>query len=207
MGSVIVVGSFYEQTLELVWTEDANDNWKNEKEQKSVLLDKAGWYFEVEFHDVNGDGAKDLLATTWSRRDDNGRLIAYELQANDWRQTTNWHRHDLYTRFPRFLMTGFGSPGGFSTNVLGQSDSGKEVIWTSGDDDGKIYQHTPVSEESGIWRYNTKTIYETNSEIEFSSLTGATIGEVTSGDLNADGKTDIFVSNYFLKQILVLEQV
>ena len=44
------------------------------------MLDKAGWYFEVEFHDVNGDGTKDLLATTWSRRDDNGRLIAYELQ-------------------------------------------------------------------------------------------------------------------------------
>ena len=35
---VIAVGSFYGQELTLVWSEDANDNWKNEAAQKSVVL-------------------------------------------------------------------------------------------------------------------------------------------------------------------------
>ena len=99
MQTVIAVGSFYAQRLELVWSEDPNvsyylyyrkslityaynlwvlnflpkkdyvtqtmweyycnyiqDNWKNTDLQKSVLIDTAGWYFDVHFHDMTMNG-------------------------------------------------------------------------------------------------------------------------------------------------------
>ncbi len=74
-------------------------------------------YFEVEFHDVNGDGKKEMLTTTWSRSDENGALFTYSINSADWRNPDSWFRHDIYTRFPRFLNAGFGSPGGFATGV------------------------------------------------------------------------------------------
>jgi hypothetical protein len=75
-------------------------------------------YFEVEFHDVNGDGKKEMLTTTWSRSSENGALFTYSINAADWRNPDSWFRHDIYTRFPRFLNAGFGSPGGFSSGVI-----------------------------------------------------------------------------------------
>jgi len=36
--------------------------------------------------------------------------------------------------------------------------------------------------------------------------TGATIGEISAVDVNSDGKTDIIIPNYTLKQIILLEQ-
>ena len=32
------------------------DNWKNTDLQKSVLIDTAGWYFDVHFHDMTMNG-------------------------------------------------------------------------------------------------------------------------------------------------------
>lgn len=115
--NVIVVGSFYSSKLELVWTDDTSDNWNNAALQKSVEIDTAGWYFDVHFHDVNGDGKLDIMASTWSRSEENGQTIAYELNGLDWREPTSWLRHNIFQRFPRFLNAGFGSPGGFTFGV------------------------------------------------------------------------------------------
>ena len=79
--TVIAVGAFYAQRLELVWTEDPNvsqnltvvqfnesiypiqDNWKNTDLQKSVLIDTAGWYFDVHFHDMTMNGKASVKMT------------------------------------------------------------------------------------------------------------------------------------------------
>ena len=115
--TVIAVGGFYSQTLELVWTEDPNGNWKNEAAQKSVLIDEAGWYFDVHFHDLNQDQTLDMMATTWSRTGELGQSMGYALNAVDWREPASWLKHSIFSRFPQFLNAGFGSPGGFSIAV------------------------------------------------------------------------------------------
>ena len=51
---------------------------------------KAGWYFEVEFHDVNKNGKVDILTTTWSRSEEFGQTIGYELNARDWKNPESW---------------------------------------------------------------------------------------------------------------------
>lgn len=114
---VIAVGSFYGQELTLVWSEDPNDNWKNEAMQKSVTIDTAGWYFDVEFHDINKNRDLDLFASTWSRSGENGKTIAYERIGTDWRKPESWATREIYTRFPTFANAGFGSPGGFDFAV------------------------------------------------------------------------------------------
>jgi len=203
---VIAVGSFYGQKLELVWTEDANDNWNNVALQKSVEIDTAGWYFDVHFDDINGDGKLDLMSTTWSRSDETGQSIGYELNGLDWRLPTSWIRHTIFDRFPRFLNAGFGAPGGFSFGGPATPANTKQVIYVSGDDDGRVYRHTPVSDNVNQWRYETDTIYQTDPDVGYATLTGATIGEITAMDINGDDSTDIILPNYTLKQIIVLEQ-
>ena len=64
---------------------------------------KAGWYFEVEFHDVNKNGKVDILTTTWSRSEEFGQTIGYELNARDWKNPESWIKQTIYNLFPRFL--------------------------------------------------------------------------------------------------------
>ena len=61
--------------------------------KKSLVLDEAGWYFEVEWEDVNHDGKKDILATTWSRTGENGQSMAYELNGLNWQDKNAWIRY------------------------------------------------------------------------------------------------------------------
>ena len=84
---------------------------------------------------------------------------------------------------------------------------GKETLYVSGDDDGKVYRHTPVSNLPTSWRYETDTIYQTDNDIGYTTLTGATIGEISAVDLDGDGIVEIIIPNYTLKQIIVLSQV
>ena len=114
---VIAIGAFYGQELTLVWSEDPNDNWKNEAAQKSVVIDTAGWYFDVEFHDLNKNGQYDIFASTWSRSGEFGKTVAYERIGTDWRLPETWATREIYTRFPTFANAGFGSPGGFDFAV------------------------------------------------------------------------------------------
>ena len=91
-----------------------------EENYRSELIDDAGWYFEVEYHDVNRDGSLDLIGTTWSRRDEFGQTVAYELKDSDWRIASNWKKHSIFDRFPKFANQGFGSPG-FFTSIKGET--------------------------------------------------------------------------------------
>jgi len=203
--TVIAVGSFYAQRLELVWTEDPNDNWKNTDLQKSVLIDTAGWYFDVHFHDMTMNGKKDMFASTWSRNGEYGQTMGYEMIGADWREPSSWSFNSVFNRFPQFANAGFGSPGGFSIARLGENDSNlKEHIFVSGDDDGQLYVQTPLSDTS--WRYETTSIYMTDDNVGFLTLTGATIGEVTAGEFTGDSTTDVLIPNYTRNEIIILEQ-
>jgi len=203
--TVIAVGSFYAQRLELVWTEDPNDNWKNTDLQKSVLIDTAGWYFDVHFHDMTMNGKLDMFASTWSRNGEYGQTMGYEMIGADWREPSSWSFNSVFNRFPQFANAGFGSPGGFSIARLGENDSNlKEHIFVSGDDDGQLYIQTPLSDSS--WRYETTSIYMTDDNVGFLTLTGATIGEVTAGEFTGDTDTDVLIPNYTRNEIIILEQ-
>lgn len=202
---VIAVSGFYSQQLELVWTEDPDDDWLYVSKHRSIIVDNAGWYFEVEFHDVNGDGKKEMLTTTWSRSSENGALFTYSINAADWRNPDSWFRHDIYTRFPRFLNAGFGSPGGFASGLKKAGDK-RETIWVSGDDDGQVYQHVPLADVASNWRYETTSIYKTDDDIGYATLTGATIGQIQAIDHNKDGFRDILIPNYTRNEMIILEQ-
>jgi len=201
---VIVVGSFYKQQMELIWSEDPQDNFKNTEAQQSVILDNAGWYFDVEWHDVDGDGKKELMTTTWSRDGEYGQSIVMELNGRDWRSPNSWSKNVLFGRFPYYKNAGFGSPSNFAFGRLNTDDTGKEHIFISGDDDGEVYVHTPMSETG--YRYDTESIYKTDDNIGYLTLTGATIGEILADDFTNDGKTDILIPNYTLNEIIILEQ-
>jgi len=58
------------------------------------------------------------MATTWSRSDENGMSLGYELNGVNWQDPASWIRHDIFTRFPRFLNQGLGAPGGFTFGVI-----------------------------------------------------------------------------------------
>ena len=45
--NLIVTGSFYQQKLELIWTENPLDNWKFTKEQKSAVIARDGFYTDI----------------------------------------------------------------------------------------------------------------------------------------------------------------
>ena len=56
------------------------------------------------------------------------------------------------------------------------------------------------------YRYDTESIYKTDDNIGYLTLTGATIGEILADDFTNDGKTDILIPNYTLNEIIILEQ-
>ena len=40
---VIAISGFYSQQLELVWTEDPDDDWLYVSKHRSIIVDNAGW--------------------------------------------------------------------------------------------------------------------------------------------------------------------
>ena len=81
------------------------------------VIDTAGWYFDVEFHDINKNRNLELFTSTWSRSGEFGQTIAYERIGADWRKPESWSKREIYKRFPTFANAGFGSPGGFDFAV------------------------------------------------------------------------------------------
>ena len=81
------------------------------------VIDTAGWYFDVEFHDINKNRNLELFVSTWSRSGEFGQTIAYDRIGSDWRKPESWSKREIYKRFPTFANAGFGSPGGFDFAV------------------------------------------------------------------------------------------
>ena len=58
--NLIITGSFYQQKLELIWTENPLDNWKFTKEQKSAVIARDGFYTDIRWLSLDSSPGRDF---------------------------------------------------------------------------------------------------------------------------------------------------
>ena len=156
-GKTQVVASqfFAAQQLSIWWcdaafTPPAPSNWAGcaagpagSRARRAVIdtdPDKAA-FFSVSWVDLNGDGRKDLLATT-NEKNGHGGVYAYE-QPGDWK-AGNWTKHTLAKGYKPTLpfLPGRGSPGTATAFFVRESDARKEgarpAVVVSADDGGFV---------------------------------------------------------------------
>jgi len=205
--NLIITGSFYQQKLELIWTENPLDNWKFTKEQKSAVIARDGFYTDIRARDINGNNKIEIFASTASRQGQFGTTVAYEQNGGDWREPTSWLSRSFYNRFPMFANPVLASPGGFAFGKLRVGDEHKkEHVFVAGYSDGQVYMHSPSSDLASSWRYDTQSIYQSDDELGGITLSGHTIRMVAMGEFNSDDKTDLVIPNNERNQVLILEQ-
>ena len=140
----------------------------------SVVIDRdpdnAG-YFAVSWVDINGDGKRDLLATT-NEANGRGGVYAYEQPHGDWR-TERWTKHTLATGYKPTLpfLPGRGSPGA-ALAFLPSPQQPRPSILVSADDGGFVDLLTP-SAPTG-WDYLKQRVV--NSSGTIGSLAVADLG-------------------------------
>lgn len=129
---------------------------ENNTDVSVVVLDTGdGAYFNVQWVDLNGDGKKDILATT-NEANGKGAVYAFE-QPKNWR-TDTWAKHVLasgYKPKDRYLP-GKGSPGSALAFDLFVGPTGKAAasvphIMVSGDDMGIVDILSPRQNQSFVY--------------------------------------------------------
>ena len=96
-------------------------------------------FFNVQVYDLNGDGKKDLLATT-NTANGKGSVLAYEQPpGGEWRQGS-WPKHRIATGFKptKAFLPGRGSPGTATAFHVTKDASGKAQVIVSADDGGFV---------------------------------------------------------------------
>ncbi|XP_052801531.1 uncharacterized protein LOC128232167 [Mya arenaria] len=184
----VVAAEYFSQRLVVYWTTDPNHAWTNSSMVKSrVIDDTVGALFEVKVTDVNGDGDLDLLVTN---NGNNGSVFVYQIPA-DFR-TGEFRRHTLASGYgPVHLGQGKGAPGSsFTVSVPNQR---KPLILVSGDDNGHVFVLSPHSQDADDWSYTQTTFFHN----------GGTVGQLSFGDVDGDGNTEIFVPSYSTSSVLV----
>ena len=146
-------------------------------------------FFSVSWQDLNGDGKKDLLATT-NEANGRGGVFAYEQPTGDWR-SQKWVKHTLATGYKPTMpfLPGRGSPGTahpFFVNATSQQQKGQRPsILVSADDGGFVDLLTPVG-PAGSWTFEKRRVVNSTG----------TIGTLAVGDFNGDGLSDFAVPLY-----------
>jgi hypothetical protein len=160
--------------------------WQDQGVWKSKVLDSTlGAAFDLEVVDLNGDGRLDLLATN-HEGNTNAAIFAYEIPTDY--KNDNWTRHTLLTG----IKTEKGgmnqaSPGSaFAVQPAPAEALKKPWIIAGGDGSTKVHRLIPVSDDPANWSYVDDVILDTNS----------TIGQITFGDVDQDGRTELFVPAY-----------
>eukprot|EP01043_Picozoa_sp_COSAG02_P030942 COSAG02_NODE_1999_length_10148_cov_15.105483_4_plen_439_part_00 len=151
---------------------------------QSVVIDrdpdKAG-FFAVSWVDINGDGTKDLLATT-NEANGKGGVYAYEQPLGDWR-TEKWTKHTLATGYKPTLpfLPGRGSPGAALAFVPAehrqQQGEPRPSILVSADDGGFVDLLTPSAPLG--WSYLKQRVVNSTG----------TVGTLAVADLTGKGAT------------------
>ncbi|XP_061416119.1 uncharacterized protein LOC133347664 [Lethenteron reissneri] len=190
----IVSTVFWGQQLTVTWTSDPSDNWSDSSKTMSRVIDTEGWYFDLKFVDLNGDGRKDILATTWSQQGKDGKVLAYEIP-DDFMEGT-WTKHVLASGYTvHSIFPGNGSPGAPKTFFPRAGSSQKKpTIVLAGDDDGKAYILESVNDnDSNQWAYSNHTLFDA----------GGIVGEIAVEDVDGDGFMEIFIPEYSKQLIAV----
>jgi len=193
MTPVIVGSGFWSKELTLVWS--STNDWLDASSIQTLVVGTYGWYFDVQVVDVNKDGRKDLLTTTWSQLGDPGALLAYEIPDN-WQDASAWTEHVIRDGYKEWPIPGKGSPGtalAFYPNKNDESE--KPFIFVSGDDAGNMFVETADSQDPNDWTYSTTLMYEQKY---------GTVGSFSVADVNNDGWVEVFLSIYEQEFVRVL---
>ena len=208
-GKVEVVAAQYFVAQQLsIWYCDAAQ-WSdcvNGTNVKSVVIDNSenAPFFAVEWTDLNGDGKKELLATT-NTADGKGAVFVYEQQQQQQQQqrsNKNVQMADVtfsktkiadgYKPTKAFLP-GRGAPGRATSFHIHDSDTTKAIL-VSADDGGFVDLLVPdTSENRDTFSYN---------KIRVLNSTG-TVGTPSIMDVDGDGYAEFAVPLFAEKKVAV----
>ena len=182
----IIATEFWKEKLSLVW-KDNNGQWV-----RKVIDEKLGAGFDLQWVDLDLDGKKDLLVTN-HENGPTASVYAYEVPKN--LRADNWTRHTLLTNI-KTQVRGFGqaSPGQARTFYPTSDESGRPHIYVAGDGSQKVHILNPVSQDAGNWEYEEQILVEVNKGV---------IGQITAGDVDGDGMTELFIPAYDEGRILL----
>ncbi|MEB3237391.1 MAG: VCBS repeat-containing protein [Candidatus Sericytochromatia bacterium] len=174
----ILATEFFSRKLTLLW--QVGGAW-----QRRVLDDTLGSAFDLDLVDLDGDGKRDLLVTN-HEADAKAAVFAYTVPA-DFR-TASWPRH--------VLLSGIKTRnGGMNQASPGQAvafqpeparPASRPWIVVGGDGSQRAHLLEPVDARPGTWSYRERILADV----------GCTVGQCAVGDVDGDGRSEIFVPAY-----------
>ena len=189
---VVAAQYFVKAQLSMWWCEA--DHWSgciNGTNVKSLVIDAAEGapFFAVEWTDLNGDGKKELLATT-NTANGKGAVFVYEQNTNiDSTKKVSpkdisWTKHKIADGYKptKAYLPGRGSPGRATSFFVHKNDTMKSIL-VSADDGGWMDLLIPSSTASTAWTYD---------KIRVLNSTG-TVGTPGISDVDGDGWAEFAV--------------
>jgi len=196
---VIFTLGFWTEQIVVHWSNDPTGRWSDPNMIESRIIDNGSGdrYFDFEFVDMNKDGRRDLLVTI--NQNVNGSMWIYEIPDD--------FKNGVYTKHPIAIgfdstsgLPGGGSPGSafaIYPTIAAEEAGGKPWILLSGDDDGRLYYFTPLSEDPNNWEYSERRVL-VDEGIE------NIIGRPSTADLDGDGYNEMFIPSYFANKIIMM---
>ena len=199
----VVAAQFFVAQQLSIWYCDG-DQWSdciNGTNVKELIIDDSekAPFFAVEYTDLNGDGVKEILATTNTA---NGKGAVYIYEASSTLSSTRmedikWKKTKIADGYkPMGLpFPGKGAPGRASSFKIHVNDT-KKAILVSGDDGGVVDLLVLEDDnEEGVTSWNYNKIRVLNS-------TG-TVGSPDIMDIDGDGWAEIAVPLFAEKKVAV----
>jgi hypothetical protein len=175
----IISAEFWRKKISLIES-DKNGRFDNYSALKITTIDdKIGSAFDIDFVDINGDGKMDILATNHEAKEDESAVVGYELVDG------KWVKHILARGF-KTLQPGIGqaSPGG--AKVFKPEKNSMPTIVLSGDGSQKAYILAPTSTTVSDWKFERTLLHDCK----------CTVGYISVGDTDNDGKSEIYIPCY-----------
>jgi hypothetical protein len=153
-------------------------NWLNPTAgfKAQIIDDTIGSVFSGYTADLNGDGKKEIIATNHIGDKNGGGVFVYELPS--------FKKHTIASGIVNILPgPGEAAPGG-TVVVKPNKKACLPSIVVSGDGAGKAYLLTP---KDTAFNYEVSVFLDAGNK---------TIGFLSAGDVDGDGKAEIFVPEY-----------